>query len=62
MRVPAKSKQPKSTRPQMAGYGLPKSKKGLLPWQWAEDRLKKSKQRIAQGEEPCGESKLHDVQ
>jgi len=28
----------------MPGYGLPKSKKGLLPWKWAEDRLKKSKQ------------------
>jgi len=35
---------PKSTRPHMPGYGLPKSKKGLLPWKWAEDRLKKSKQ------------------
>ena len=44
MRAQATSKQPKSTRPQMAGYGLPKSKKGLLPWKWAEDRLKKSKQ------------------
>jgi hypothetical protein len=25
----------------MPGYGLPKTKKGLLPWKWAEDRLKK---------------------
>ena len=44
MPVRAKSKPPKATRPQMAGYGLPKSKKGLLPWKWAEDRLKKSRQ------------------
>jgi uncharacterized pyridoxamine 5'-phosphate oxidase family protein len=28
----------------MPDYGLPKSKKGLLPWQWADDRLKKSRQ------------------
>lgn len=26
----------------MPGYGLPKGKKGLLPWKWAEDRLNKS--------------------
>ena len=26
----------------MPGYGLPKGTKGLLPWKWAEDRLKKS--------------------
>jgi uncharacterized pyridoxamine 5'-phosphate oxidase family protein len=28
----------------MPGYGLPKSKKGLLQWKWAEDRLGKSRQ------------------
>jgi hypothetical protein len=26
----------------MPGYGLPKGDKGLLPWSWAEQRLKKS--------------------
>jgi hypothetical protein len=26
----------------MPGYGLPLGKKGLLPWSWAEQRLKKS--------------------
>jgi len=26
----------------MPGYGLPKGSKGLLPWSWAEQRLKKS--------------------
>src|SRR6266404_5608286 len=42
--VRIRSKQPKATRPHMPGYGLPKSKKGLLPWKWAEDRLSKSRQ------------------
>jgi hypothetical protein len=37
-----KSKKPKASRPQMPGYGLPKGSKGLLPWSWAEQRLKKS--------------------
>jgi len=37
-------KLPKATRPYIPGYGLPKSAKGLLPWKWAEDRLKKSRQ------------------
>ena len=35
---------PRATRPAIPGYGLPKDKKGLLPWKWAEDRLKKSRQ------------------
>ncbi len=26
----------------MPGYGLPEGNKGLLPWSWAEQRLKKS--------------------
>src|SRR5215471_8048751 len=39
-----KNTLPKATRPNIPGYGLPKSKKGLLPWKWAEDRLKKSRQ------------------
>ena len=33
---------PKPSRPHMPGYGLPESKKGLLPWKWAEQRLRKS--------------------
>ncbi len=33
---------PKASRPQMPGYGLSKGSKGLLPWSWAEQRLKKS--------------------
>jgi hypothetical protein len=36
------TKLPKASRPHMPGYGLPKGNKGLLPWKWAEQRLKKS--------------------
>jgi hypothetical protein len=39
-----KQRTPKATRPQIPGYGLPESNKGLLPWKWAEQRLKKSRQ------------------
>jgi len=42
VRKPPHSSQPKSTRPHMPGYGVPKGTKGLLPWSWAEQRLKKS--------------------
>lgn len=34
--------KPIGSRIYAAGYGFPKSKKGLLPWSWAEQRLKKS--------------------
>jgi len=33
---------PKATRPHMPGYGVPRSRHGLLPWKWAERRLKRS--------------------
>jgi pyridoxamine 5'-phosphate oxidase-like protein len=33
---------PKSSRPHAPGCGFPAGKKGLLPWSWAEQRLKKS--------------------
>ncbi len=36
------TKAPKAGRPYMPGYGLPSGTKGLLPWKWAEERLKKS--------------------
>jgi len=39
---PSKIKKPKPSRPYAPGYGLPESNKGLLPWSWAEQRLKKS--------------------
>jgi nitroimidazol reductase NimA-like FMN-containing flavoprotein (pyridoxamine 5'-phosphate oxidase superfamily) len=43
--MPARKRQskiPSATRPHMPGYGVPKGRKGLLPWKWAEQRLKKS--------------------
>ena len=36
------TKKPKSSRIHAPGYGFPASTKGLLPWTWAEQRLKKS--------------------
>lgn len=33
---------PQPSRPHAVGYGFPESTKGLLPWSWAEQRLKKS--------------------
>ena len=38
------AKAPKLTRPNIPGYGLPKSKKGLLPWKWAEGQLSKTRE------------------
>jgi hypothetical protein len=35
-------RQPRPSRIATPGYGFPKGKKGLLPWSWAEQRLKKS--------------------
>jgi len=37
-----RSNQPKPSRPHAPGYGFPETSKGLLPWSWAEQRLKKS--------------------
>ena len=37
-----KRAKPNASRPHMPGYGLPEGDKGLLPWTWAEQRLKKS--------------------
>src|SRR3984957_9266233 len=34
--------KPKTSRPVAPGYGFPEDSKGLLPWTWAEQRLKKS--------------------
>lgn len=30
---------PRADRPRMPGYGLPRSREGLLPWSWAQERL-----------------------
>ena len=36
------SRRPPASRIATPGYGFPKGTKGLLPWSWAEQRLKKS--------------------
>jgi len=36
------SRKPHSSRIAATGYGFPEGTKGLLPWSWAEQRLKKS--------------------
>lgn len=41
-KVSRSSATPKAGRPQAPGYGFPETTKGLLPWSWAEQRLKKS--------------------
>lgn len=39
-----KRKAPKAKRPDFLGYGIAGGKKGLLPWSWAERRLKSARQ------------------
>jgi Pyridoxamine 5'-phosphate oxidase len=41
-KTPTRAVSPKPSRPHAPGYGLPRGNKGLLPWSWAEQRLKKS--------------------
>jgi nitroimidazol reductase NimA-like FMN-containing flavoprotein (pyridoxamine 5'-phosphate oxidase superfamily) len=36
------SSSPKASRPHMPGYGMPSGTRGLLPWTWAEERLRTS--------------------
>jgi nitroimidazol reductase NimA-like FMN-containing flavoprotein (pyridoxamine 5'-phosphate oxidase superfamily) len=35
---------PRAGRPHIPDYGISTSSKGLLPWKWAEQRLKKSRE------------------
>jgi nitroimidazol reductase NimA-like FMN-containing flavoprotein (pyridoxamine 5'-phosphate oxidase superfamily) len=37
-----KKADPAAGRPHMPGYGVPRSRKGLLLWKWAEQRLRRS--------------------
>ena len=41
-KIQQRTAKPRASRPLMPGYGLPEGNKGLLPWTWAEQRLKKS--------------------
>jgi uncharacterized pyridoxamine 5'-phosphate oxidase family protein len=36
------NQDPAATRPQMDGYGVPKSAEGMLPWEWARQRFSQS--------------------
>jgi len=47
-------RKPRSSRPHAPGYGFPKGRKGLLPWSWAEQRLKKSHNYWITTERPDG--------
>src|ERR1700730_15315298 len=42
MKKAAPLPKPKTSRPLAPGYGFPEGSNGLLPWTWAEQRLKKS--------------------
>jgi nitroimidazol reductase NimA-like FMN-containing flavoprotein (pyridoxamine 5'-phosphate oxidase superfamily) len=39
---PRKARPPRASRPHMPGYGLPRSRGGLLRWSWAAQRLRGS--------------------
>jgi general stress protein 26 len=41
-KITPRPRSPKASRPRMPGYGMPTGTKGLLPWAWADERLRKS--------------------
>ncbi len=41
-KIQSTARRPEASRPHAPGYGLPAASKGLLPWTWAEQRLKRS--------------------
>jgi len=43
-KLPAKPREPEASRPNVPGYEFLARKKGLLPWKWAAERLKSSRQ------------------
>jgi nitroimidazol reductase NimA-like FMN-containing flavoprotein (pyridoxamine 5'-phosphate oxidase superfamily) len=34
--------EPRASRPRMSGYGVPQGSEGVLPWDWARERLTRS--------------------
>lgn len=38
----APNSDPRASRPQIRGYGVPSAAEGMLPWEWARERLEKS--------------------
>ena len=43
-KIASRRREPRATRPYMPGYGISTTKKSMLPWKWAEGRLRKSRQ------------------
>jgi hypothetical protein len=43
-RSAGKFRDPKAGRPHMPGYGIAKSKTGMLPWKWGRNQISKSKE------------------
>ncbi|MGC2058864.1 MAG: pyridoxamine 5'-phosphate oxidase family protein, partial [Candidatus Sulfotelmatobacter sp.] len=41
-KIQSTTRQTQASRPHAPGYGLPSGNQGLLPWAWADRRLKKS--------------------
>ena len=41
-KIQSTARRPEASRLHAPGYGLPAASKGLLPWTWAEQRLKRS--------------------
>ena len=56
--APPKRKEPKAARLFVPGYELSANKAGLLPWKWATDRLKKSRQYWIATTRPDGSAHL----
>jgi hypothetical protein len=46
--------QPKATRPNMKGYGVPESAEGMLPWEWAHQRFSQSHNYLISTVKPDG--------
>lgn len=42
-KVAPKEPEPNASRPYVPGYGIPTSAKGMLPWSFADERLRKAK-------------------
>ena len=49
-----KTSKPTVARPHMPGYGIPESKKGLLSWKWAKQRLEKAHNYVISTVRPNG--------
>jgi hypothetical protein len=52
---------PRASRPTMPGYGLPPAEEGLLPWEWAEQRLVGARQYWLATARPDGRPHLMPV-